>query len=257
MIYRCVPRSVERVWGSLPGSVGEVWWVYDDPGGSSGLEPVSGGGRTELASIWPDSRFPILVKTLHTAQDLSVQVHPGFGGRYPRKDESWVVLSGNGTIRAGILPGVSRDDFEQAIISGNPALSLKAFDASPGMTMHLPAGTVHSLGAGLSVLEVQVNCDITYRLWDWGRKGSDGLPRTLHISQGLEAVNWENGGRPVLPTGSAIDGGDYMLQRAEGPVLLGPWEILFMPGKQACLLSDAHGGRLHAAPGSWKAVMKG
>lgn len=256
MIYRCVPRSVERVWGSLPGGIGEVWWVYDDPEGSSVLEPLSGGDRTELASVWPDSRFPLLVKTLHTNADLSVQVHPGLGGGFPRKDETWVVLSGNGTIRAGILPGVAREDFEREVTSGNPALAMKSFEAFPGMTLHLPAGTVHSLGAGMSVLEVQTNCDVTYRLWDWGRKGSDGLPRPLHASLGLGAVNWENGGRPVLPTGVSIDGGDYILERTEGPVLLGPWEIIFMPGRQSCLLSDSLGGRLHAAPGSWKAVMK-
>ena len=257
MIYRCVPRNVKRVWGSLPGGIGEVWWVYDDPEGSSALEPLSGGGRTELAGIWPDSRFPLLVKTLHTSADLSVQVHPGLGGLFPRKDETWVVLSGHGTIRAGILPGVSRSDFEQAIESGNPALALKAFEASPGMTLHLPAGTVHSLGAGMSVLEVQLNCDITYRLWDWGRKGLDGSPRPLHVRQGLDSVDWERGGRPVLPSGSSIDGGDYTLESSEGPVLLGPWEILFMPGKPACLVADGAGGRLHAAPGSWKVVMKG
>jgi|GEM_PF-5560632 len=149
MIYRCVPRNVERVWGSLPGGIGEVWWVYDDPGGSSALEPLSGGERTELATIWPNSRFPLLVKTLHTSADLSVQVHPGFAGHYPKKDETWVVLSGHGTIRAGILPGVfpqrSRAGLLRQETPLNPSRHSRLRRA---MTMHLPAGTVHSLGAG-------------------------------------------------------------------------------------------------------------
>lgn len=257
MIYRCVPRMVHRIWGSLPGGIGEIWWVYDDPEGSTVLQPLSGSDCYELASVWPDSRFPLLVKTLHTLTDLSVQVHPGHAGGYPCKDETWVVLGGHGRILAGLAPGVTRDRFAQALTSGAISGVLDVFDAFPGMTMHLPAGTIHALGAGLSVLEVQLNCDMTYRLWDWGRTGPDGVPRPLHVGQGMDSVDWARDGRPVLTSGPVIDGGRYRMERVEGPLLLGGWEVLFMPGKNSCLLSDGEGGRIHAAPGSWKAVFKG
>lgn len=257
MIYRCVPRMVQRVWGALPGGIGEVWWVYDDPEGSTILEPLSGPGTLELASIWSDSRFPLLVKTLHTNADLSVQVHPGLSGGYPRKDETWVILRGSGRILAGLNPGVSRGDFLRALSSEDLSGVLNTFEAFPGMTMHLPAGTVHSLGAGLSVLEVQSNCDITYRLWDWGRTDSDGSPRPLHFKQGMDSVDWNRGGRPVLTSGTVLDGGTYLMEMVQGPLLLGAWEVLFMAGKNTCLLSDGDGGKVHASPGSWKAVVKG
>ncbi len=257
MIYRCVPRKVKRVWGSLPGGVGELWWVYDDPGESAVLEPLSGGEPTELAAVWQDSRFPLLVKTLHTSMNLSIQVHPGFGGCYPGKDETWVVLEGRGAIMAGLVPGTTRESFLAAVERGAPERLLEIHEAFPGMTMHLPAGTVHSLGPGLSVLEVQANCDVTYRIWDWGRTGDDGKPRPLHMPGALDSVDWGNLGRPVLPVGPVIDGGPYMMEKVEGPLVLSAWEVLFMPGKKVCLLADRDGGRVHASPGTWKAVIRG
>ncbi len=256
MIYRCMPRMVERVWGSLPGGIGEVWWLFDDPEGSTSLEPINGGERIELAEIWQNSRFPLLIKTLHTSQDLSVQVHPGCGGGYPRKDETWVVLSGHGRILAGITPGMDGGKLMKALSDGSALNVLTSFEAAPGMTMHLPAGTVHSLGAGMSVLEVQLNCDVTYRLWDWDRTDPAGRPRALHVRQALDAIDWGRSGKPVLPPNGLIDGGEYTLEKAGGPLVLSAWEILFMPGKDSCLLADSLGGRVHASPGSWKVVMK-
>lgn len=233
-----------------------MWWVYDDREGSTVLEPLSGGEETELASIWSDTRFPLLVKTLHTFADLSLQVHPGVLGSYPRKDETWVILAGNGTILAGLKPGADRKALEEALDSRDPIGVLQKIDAVQGMTLHLPAGTLHSLGAGLAVLEVQINCDVTYRLWDWERTDSLGNPRPLHRAQALEAVDWRRGGRPVFPAKPVIDGGDYTLERVEGPLTLGPWDILFSPPEPSCLVSDGSGGRFQAPPGSWKVVMK-
>jgi len=257
VIYRCVPREVKRPWGSLPGGVGEVWWVYDDPEGSTLLNPLSGGSPLELASIWSDTRFPLVVKTLHTGSDLSIQVHPGYDGGYPRKDETWAVLEGHGTILAGIVSGVDRDSFATALDAGNAAELLERLEAFPGMTLHLPAGTVHSLGAGLSVLEVQLNCDVTYRLWDWNRTDTLGRHRMLHKDQALDSIDWARNGRPEFSQGPVIHGGDYTLERVQGPANLGPWEILFTGDEGACHVSDGAGGRFHAPPGSWKVVFTG
>ncbi len=257
MIYRCVPREVKRVWGSLPGGVGELWWVYDDSDGSVTLEPLSGGGKTELAAIRRGFRFPLMVKTLHTSMNLSIQVHPGVGAGDggPHKDETWVVLEGRSSILAGLTPGTTRESFLAAVERGGPENLMETYEAFPGMTMHLPAGTVHSLGPGLSVLEVQENCDVTYRIWDWGRIGDDGKTRPLHMPEAMDAVDWGNLGRPVLPPGPVIDGGRYTLERVEGSLVMSEWEVLFIPERKECFLADRDGGRVHAPSGAWKAVI--
>jgi len=78
---------------------------------------------------------------------------------------------------------------------------LQRIDLNTGDVYHIPPGTIHSLGPGLQILEVQSNCNITYRLYDWGRTGTDGKPRELHIEEGIEAVDWSSGGIPV-PAGT-------------------------------------------------------
>ena len=115
------------------------------------------------------------------------------------KTEAWVVVEAEpgSMIYAGLKPGVDRAELAAAIAEGRCPDCLHAFAASPGDCIFVPAGTVHALGAGLLVAEIQQSSDVTYRLFDWNRVGPDGRPRPLHVEQGLAAVDFHRG--PVQP----------------------------------------------------------
>jgi len=151
--------------------------------------------------------FPLLFKYLDAQRDLSVQVHPD-DARAARlvppdrgKTEAWYVLAAEpgARIYAGLAPGVDRRAFAAALAAGRCADLLHAFAARPGDCVFLPAGTVHALGAGLLVAEVQQSSDVTYRLDDWGRVGPDGRPRALHVEAGLEAIGTVAPVDPLVP----------------------------------------------------------
>jgi len=253
MIYRCIPRNVSRIWGSLPPErageepVGEVWWFCD----TTILESESG-SRRKAHDFFPLNSFPIIIKTLHASMDLSVQVHPGKDRTPPMKDESWVVLQGFGKIIHGIRSGVSPAQFRSALEFGTVDSVLQKIDAEPGVFVHLPAGTVHALGSGLTVLEVQLNCSITYRLWDYGRKDIHGNTREIHIDQGLSAVNWETMGRAREVFGDSLEADFYSMLKLGGEEIeMGPFELAFIPAVEKCFFSDGDGGRLVTGSTTW------
>ena len=149
-------------------------------------------------------QFPLLVKFLDAHAVLSVQVHPDDerGMRLADdngKTEAWVILHAepNSKIYAGLQPGVTRDDLARAMQTGQVEPLLYAFEASAGDCVFIPAGTVHAIGAGIVLAEIQQSSDATFRVYDWGRVGPDGKPRELHPSQSLESTNFQAG--PVDP----------------------------------------------------------
>jgi mannose-6-phosphate isomerase len=153
----------------------------------------------------PLPRFPLLLKFLDAAQTLSVQVHPddALAARLNPpavgKTEAWVVMAAEpqSLIYAGLKPGVDRSQLAAAIEAGRCQECLNAFHPREGDCVFLPAGAVHALGSGLLVAEIQQPSDVTYRLFDWNRVGLDGMPRPLHIEQGLAAIHFNFG--PVMP----------------------------------------------------------
>lgn len=156
----------------------------------------------------PRSSFPLLFKFLDACRDLSVQVHPD-DARAARlvppdlgKTEAWYVIDAlpGSRIYAGLKPGVSRDDFAAALRAGRCDDALHSFVASAGDCVFIPAGTVHALGAGLLIAEIQQSSDVTYRLHDWNRVGPDGKGRPLHVEAGLEATTQMLPVNPVTPT---------------------------------------------------------
>jgi len=178
-------------------------------------------GKVLLGRHYPQTRFPLLMKFLDAAQTLSVQVHPDDeqAGRLEPPDlgktEAWVVVQAEpgSRIYAGLKPGVDRKELAQAIELGRCEECLHQFDAKAGDCVFIPAGTVHALGKGLLVAEIQQASDTTYRLFDWNRLGSDGKPRPLHIEKGLDAINYEQGPvMPVEPTGTERDGVSRLVQ---------------------------------------------
>ncbi len=151
------------------------------------------------------TQFPLLFKFLDAQQALSVQVHPNDeqAARLVPPDrgktEAWVVLAAEpgSLIYAGLKRGFDRHAFERELSRGTAELCLHRFVPTPGDCVFLSSGTVHALGAGLLIAEIQQSSDTTYRLHDWNRLGPDGKPRPLHIEQALAVIDFNRG--PVDP----------------------------------------------------------
>jgi mannose-6-phosphate isomerase len=172
---------------------------------------VTAHGRALLGRHHPQSRFPLLFKFLDAHRDLSVQVHPpdALAARLQPPDlgktEAWVVLHADpgSKIYAGLKQGVDRREFQQCIAAGQADRCLHSFEPGVGDCVFIPAGTVHALGAGLVVAEIQQASNTTFRLFDWNRLGPDGRPRALHIDAGLAATDFAAG--PVWPRPPVVD----------------------------------------------------
>lgn len=175
---RLTPRRVEKLWGRrdlpLPFAtvppeeppVGEIW--FDDPRG----------GEAEL-----------LIKYLFTSEKLSVQVHPNAagaaeGGAGRGKDEAWWVLSADegATVGLGLVEPLSEDELRSAALDGRIEDLVDWRPVRPGDSFYSPAGTIHAIGSGLSLIEVQQNTDVTYRLFDYGRG------RELHVDEAVSVA---------------------------------------------------------------------
>jgi mannose-6-phosphate isomerase len=156
---RLTPRFLEKVWGSTR------------------LEPWFPNSQKKIGEVWFEgvADLPLLIKFLFTSENLSVQVHP------EGKTEMWHILAAEpgAKIAAGFREPVTAEQAKAAALSGEIEEMLEWFDAAPGDTFFIPAGTVHAIGAGLSLCEIQQWSDVTYRLYDYGR------PRELHLDQGL------------------------------------------------------------------------
>ena len=168
-------------------------------------------GHDLLGRHAPLSRFPLLFKFLDACRDLSVQVHPD-DARAARlsppdlgKTEAWYVIDAapGSRIYAGLRPGTDRDALAAALRAGRCEEVLHSFEPRAGDCVFIPAGTVHAIGAGLVVAEIQESSDVTYRLFDWNRTGPDGRPRPLHLDAGLEAVTRFEPVAPVRPVATA------------------------------------------------------
>lgn len=219
--YKFEPIYVEKIWGgrnlhrlygrNLPRGklIGESWELADL---AEGVSVVSNGpqagttlteltrrlGRTLLGDCAPipDGRFPLLLKLLDANDILSLQVHPDaeaarrIGRGAAPKTECWyVVESRDGFIYKGVREGVTAERFRSAIQTDAAGDVVERVDVAGGDFHHLPAGTVHALGAGVLVAEVQTPSDTTYRATDWGRG------REIHVERSMECIHFEPAGR--------------------------------------------------------------
>ena len=155
---------------------------HDKVWGSRDITPWFATRDGLTGEVWIESVANILIKFLFTEQNLSVQVHPG-GPAPVGKTEMWHILraSPGASIALGFREQVSPEEVRAACLSGEVEKMLRWIEVKPGETYFVPAGTVHALGAGLAVCEIQQDSDITYRLYDYGR------PRELHLETGLAA----------------------------------------------------------------------
>ncbi len=152
--------------------------------GKTRLGPYFPNVQTRIGEVWylADRELPLLVKLLFTSAPLSVQVHPADGEDGPRgKTEMWHILGADpgAAIALGFRKPITRERLRHASETGEIENLLNWIPVKPGETYFTPAHTVHAIGAGLVLCEIQQNSDITYRLWDYGR------PRELHREQAI------------------------------------------------------------------------
>jgi mannose-6-phosphate isomerase len=200
-----------------PGSdYAESWELADHGDDVSRVEggPWHGRSLRELVGLHGDAllgwhggdrhAFPLLVKLLDANQTLSVQVHPDdargallVGDR--GKTEAWVIFHADpgSLIYAGLRQGTTPEALRTAVATGEVEPLLHRFAPQAGDCVFIPAGTVHAIGAGVVLLEIQQSSDATFRLHDWGRLDATGRPRPLHIEQAMSCIDFELG--PVDP----------------------------------------------------------
>ena len=170
---KLVTRQVEKPWGRvvLPA-------------------PFRNPGSEKIGEIWFEAEtgpsLPLLAKYLFTSEKLSIQVHPNDSQARARglpggKEECWLVLDAEpgATLGIGTLRALDSDALRQAALSGEIETLIDWKPVQRGDFFYIPAGTVHAIGAGISLIEVQQNADITYRLYDYAR------PRELHLDDGV------------------------------------------------------------------------
>ncbi|MHC4695679.1 MAG: type I phosphomannose isomerase catalytic subunit [Planctomycetota bacterium] len=220
------PIFKRKIWGGsrlakllgkrLPqeGPIGESWEVADLEDDQSIVANGPARGKTlgDMVKVWGteligraplvEGRFPLLIKYLDAHDTLSVQVHPDeamarkLGGRVRVKNEAWYVIDAEkgGFIYRGVRDGVDADALKRAVDEQKVESVLNRIDVRKDHCYYLPSGTIHALGAGVLVAEVQSPSDVTYRIYDWNRVDpSTGSPRELHLDHALECTSYDTG----------------------------------------------------------------
>ena len=142
--------------------------------------------------------FPLLIKLIDAKENLSVQVHPSdeYALKYENsfgKSEMWHIISadeGSG-LYVGLNDNYAKEDIEKALKEGNILNYLNFFKVKPGDTFIINPGTIHAIGAGVRLIEIQQNSNLTYRLYDYNRVDQNGNPRELHIEKALKVINYQ------------------------------------------------------------------
>lgn len=213
------PALHTRVWGGrklatvlskdLPTDepYGESWELHDTSVVLNG--PHAGRTISDLLRQYgadligpfspPSEGFPLLAKILDAADWLSIQVHPNndqareLEGEPRGKTEAWVLIAADAGARLviGVQPGTTRDAMAEAIRENRLEPMLVYQDVKPWDVLYVRAGTIHAIGPGVMIYEIQQSSDTTYRLYDWGRMGLDGKPRPLHVEKGVKVSNIE------------------------------------------------------------------
>ena len=218
---RLAGRPVARVWGeedtttllgrniAVDQPIGEIWTAGDWEGGDEVLDgPLAGQTVARLldrmgeapilgaATRTPAGRFPLLVKWIGSAKDLSIQVHPDaeaaarIGEGAEPKTECWYILGAEpgAQIIFGLQVGATPDAVADGALDGSLEPMMNRIQVQTGDAVFVPSGMVHAICAGVRLLEVQENSDTTYRLYDYNRPGLDGKPRQLHVEQARGSI---------------------------------------------------------------------
>lgn len=220
-----LPRNI-----SLETKIGESWEISGVP---KNISVASNGflksnNLQELIEVYMGDlvgdavfekyglEFPVLIKFIDAGDMLSLQVHPGdelAGEKHGLrgKTEMWYVVDHEpgAFLYLGFKRTVSRGEYLRAVADGTLPDLLERYEVKKGDTFYIPAGTVHAIGKGVLVAEIQETSDLTYRISDWGRTGEDGKPRELHTEEALEAIDFtyrEDYKRVVVPVANGTAG---------------------------------------------------
>ncbi len=192
-------RKLQRLYGreNNGDKISESWEVSVHPDGVS--EPLAEYLQENPTAVDKEgSTFPVLIKYIDAMQNLSVQVHPddAYAQRYEGdngKTEMWYIVDADRG--AGIYCGLQRDttkeEFLEKVQDGTVEELLNFIPVKKGDCFLIEAGTVHAIGAGCVICEVQQNSNVTYRVYDYNRKGADGKLRELHIDKAIEVINFK------------------------------------------------------------------
>ncbi|HEX2967882.1 MAG TPA: type I phosphomannose isomerase catalytic subunit [Bacteroidales bacterium] len=228
----------EKVWGgrtlvnrynkqtTLQGNIGESWEISAV---SDNLSIVSNGflagnNIEELIEVYMGditgdsvyekfgSEFPLLIKFIEARQDLSIQVHPGNDLAKKRhnaygKTEMWYILESekDAKIYTGFREGTTKEAYLKAVDNGTIVGLMNVETPQPGDTFFTPAGKVHAIGAGTVLVEIQQTSDITYRIFDWNRKGSGKEKRELHTDLATDAIDFTATGKSAIKTEAVVN----------------------------------------------------
>ena len=256
--YQLIPACKDYIWGgqrlktdfgiqSGLNPLSEAWVLSCHPDGPSVLADGPDKGMTLRA--WLDKAgkealgtaceafedFPMLIKLIDAKKDLSIQVHPSDAyaleheGQYG-KTEMWVVLDAEpgASLYYGFDREVSLEEFSSRVSDGTLTEVLRKVPVKPGDVFFIPSGTLHAIGAGLVIAEIQQNSNVTYRVFDYGRLGADGKPRPLHVEKALAVTD-----RRPAP---ALDFGEH----------LGDCRYFTTDGHQGDFRGDCDGTSFHA-----------
>lgn len=192
--------------------VGESWEISAVEGSESIVAegPDKGMTLTEVLSKYREEllgeanyarfgvKFPLLVKFIDARQDLSIQVHPSDELAKKRhnsmgKTEMWYVIGADkgAKLRSGFSEQITPKEYKDRVYNNTITEVLQEYDIQPGDVFFLPAGRVHSIGAGAFIAEIQQTSDVTYRIYDFDRKDAKGNARELHTDLAREAINFE------------------------------------------------------------------
>ncbi len=221
-------------------------------------------GTRGMTACEPFGDFPLLVKFIDASDVLSLQLHPDDeGARHLRKrgkTEAWYIVDAQPG--ASLITGMSReadaDEVRARIADGTFEQLLERRDVQGGEAMLVPAGTMHAIGAGVLLYEIQQNCDVTFRLYDWERVDDQGRPRELHLDQALVALRNDLHARVARPL--TLDGWREVLVACryfalERWTIDGTHEVPASGGATFCLLSCI-GGQVLLESGSAELELK-
>jgi mannose-6-phosphate isomerase len=274
------PIYKKRIWGGqklremfnkdIPPfeKIGESWELADLPDDKSVIANGELTGQTLNSAITKYPKeitgnknfagpFPLLIKFINAEDILSVQVHPDLQacqrmGKGNPKTECWYIVFAvpGAVIYKGLKKGVTKEKFSKAIKKGNVAELLIRVPVEAGQCHFLPAGTAHSIGAGLLMAEIQTQSDTTYRVFDWNRVDETGKARPLHIEEALESINFDAAGSnlPVTTVGRLVDCEYFKIDKghqAKG------CEMLLSPGRMKTLVILTGSGAILGTDGTF------